>query len=284
MKVENQLVGIENSFPENYGRNKITLLVRDPYWIHAYWEISSIKLEQAKKEFGGEWPKVKSILRIYDVTTIDFNGLNANNFYDIEITGETSNWYINVVTPNSSYCVDIGLRLPEGKFYTLARSNTVSTPRDQLSEVIDEEWIGIDAERMYALSGGFDVTNSSLEVTGGMKKELQAHWASGGISSFGGNSSIGGIGEIGSGGVIDIQEKRSGFRFNLDAELIVYGATEPNAKVMLQDKLLKLRPDGTFTARFALPDGTQVIPVTAVSNDGIESRTVIPIISRQTTK
>jgi len=72
------------------------------------------------------------------------------------------------------------------------------------------------------------------------------------------------------------------FWFVLDCELIVYGATEPDAKVSVQGRQIKLRPDGTFTLRFALPDGKQVIPVKAVSSDEIEERTITPIVSRET--
>ena len=72
------------------------------------------------------------------------------------------------------------------------------------------------------------------------------------------------------------------FGFQLDAELIVYGATEPNARVTLQGQPVKLRPDGTFTIRFSLPDGRQIIPAVAVSPDGIEERTIVLAVERNT--
>ena len=72
------------------------------------------------------------------------------------------------------------------------------------------------------------------------------------------------------------------FWFQLDAELIVYGATESNAKVTLQGEPVKLRPDGTFTMRFSLPDSRQIIPATAASADGIEERTIVLAVERNT--
>ncbi len=68
----------------------------------------------------------------------------------------------------------------------------------------------------------------------------------------------------------------------MDCELIVYGATEANAKVTLQVKPVNLRPDGTFTFRFWLPDGKQCIPVKAVSVDSSEERIITPIVTRET--
>ena len=62
------------------------------------------------------------------------------------------------------------------------------------------------------------------------------------------------------------------FWFNVNAELVVYGATEAGAKVTLGGHEIKLRADGTFSFRFALPDGKYDLPVTAVSADGTDGR------------
>ncbi len=125
-----------------------------------------------------------------------------------------------------------------------------------------------EAEKMYALSGGFGVGAGSLELREKMQERLQRELASGAVSSWASGIQ---------------REKKRGFWFTLDTELIVYGATEPNAKVTLQGKPLNLRSDGTFSLRFALPDGEQVIPVTATSADKVESRTITPVVNRQTT-
>jgi len=63
-----------------------------------------------------------------------------------------------------------------------------------------------------------------------------------------------------------------GFWFNVNAELIVYGATDPHATVRIGDRTIRLRPDGTFSYRFALPDGQYALPIRATSPDGVETR------------
>lgn len=65
---------------------------------------------------------------------------------------------------------------------------------------------------------------------------------------------------------------RRGFWFNVNAELIVYGATDPQAAVTIGNRSIRLRPDGTFTYRFALPDGEYALPITATSPDAVEQR------------
>ncbi len=67
-------------------------------------------------------------------------------------------------------------------------------------------------------------------------------------------------------------EKNRGFWFNVNAELIIYGATEPSAEVTIGGRVIKLRSDGSFSYRFALPDGSYDLPITATSEDKAEAR------------
>jgi len=67
-------------------------------------------------------------------------------------------------------------------------------------------------------------------------------------------------------------EQRKGFWFNVNAELIIYGATEPSATVSIGGRQIRLRPDGSFSYRFALPDGHYDLPAVATSADGTDSR------------
>jgi hypothetical protein len=77
-------------------------------------------------------------------------------------------------------------------------------------------------------------------------------------------------------------EREKKFWFNVNAELIIYGATEPNATVRIGDRQIKLRPDGTFSYRFALPDGKYELPATATSADGTDQRQAALAFSRKT--
>ncbi len=68
----------------------------------------------------------------------------------------------------------------------------------------------------------------------------------------------------------------------MNAELIIYGATEPRAKVTLGGHEIKLRSDGTFSYRFALPDGHYNLPAVAVSPEGDDARAADLKFSRTT--
>jgi hypothetical protein len=77
-------------------------------------------------------------------------------------------------------------------------------------------------------------------------------------------------------------EKHRKFWFKLNAELILYGATEPDARVTIAERKVKLRPDGTFSFRFSLPDGRYQLPASAESADGVETRAASLEFSRST--
>ncbi len=77
-------------------------------------------------------------------------------------------------------------------------------------------------------------------------------------------------------------EMRKGFWFAVNAEVVVYGSTEPDAAVSLAGRAVKLRPDGSFSFRFSLPDGHFQLPITASSADGMERRGAELLLSRAT--
>ena len=257
--------------PSQYGQDKLILQVRDPWWIHSYWEVRGDTMERFKEQLKDQFYKAKRLLRVYDVSHILFDGKNAHRFFDIEINDYATSWYIDTAGPGRSWCVDYGLLLPDGTFVTILRSNTVYTPLEGPSWITDEEWM-IPEEMFARLYGmGFGLGQSS--PVGKAWQERIKHVLSSGMSSPGIASMTSPVKKM---------PKERKFWLVVDCELIVYGATEPDAKVTVQDREIKLRPDGTFTLRFALPDGKQVIPVKAVSSDQIEERTITPIVSRET--
>ncbi|HIK44823.1 MAG TPA: DUF4912 domain-containing protein [Leptolyngbyaceae cyanobacterium M65_K2018_010] len=67
-----------------------------------------------------------------------------------------------------------------------------------------------------------------------------------------------------------------------DAELIVYGATEPDATVTISGQPIQLSPEGTFRFQTAFPDGHIEYPIMAVAADGEQNRSIHMTFDRQT--
>jgi hypothetical protein len=257
--------------PGQYGKDKMVLQVRDPWWLHCYWEITTHTWEKLKERLKEIFYSAKRVLRVYDVSHVIFSGKNAHRFFDIEVNQEANSWYIDAAGPGRSWCVDYGLKLPNGEFITILRSNTVTTPLDGPSWITDEEWM-IPEEmfgRLYGMGFGLGRSSPGKAWQERFKKAL-----------FSGVLASPGITSVASPVKKRLKERK--FWMVVDCELIVYGATEPDAKVTVQGRRINLRPDGSFTLRYALPDGKQVIPVKAISADEIEERTITPIVSRET--
>lgn len=254
--------------PGEYGQDKIVLQVRDPWWIHAYWEINGSTYERLKNELRDEFYRAKRIFRVYDVSQIIFDGKNAHRFFDIQINEGTNNWYIDTGGPGRSWCADLGLLLTDGRFIMIVRSNTVYTPIEGPSWIMDEEWM-IPEDMFARLYGiGFGLGRSSPVGKGWQERVKRELLSSPGISSV-------------ASPVKKVPGERK-FWMVVNTELIVYGATEPDAKVYVQGRQVNLRHDGTFTMRFALPNGKQVIPVKAISSDNKEERAITPIVNKET--
>ncbi|ACV61710.1 conserved hypothetical protein [Desulfofarcimen acetoxidans DSM 771] len=153
----------ELHLPQAYGFDRMVLMVRDPDWLYAYWEITATKQEEFYHNLGfNAWENSHPVLRVYDVTGVCFNGENANSYLDISVNDDADSWHINVGKANCSFCVDIGRKLSDGRFITLLRSNVVTTPRVALSECLDEEWMWIEGIYRYMGKWKYGLSSAAL--------------------------------------------------------------------------------------------------------------------------
>jgi uncharacterized protein len=156
-------VPAHSELPQAYGEDKIVIMMRDPFVAYAYWEATPARIERERSWFG--WNS-KLCVRIYDVTGVQFDGRNAVGYFDQEVFDRTGNWYFDLGRPSHSFCADLGLLAPEGRFLTLARSNYITMPLDTASEVIDEEWMLVDEEfwKLYGYPEGMRAGLSSPQM------------------------------------------------------------------------------------------------------------------------
>lgn len=252
-----------------YTKDRLVVMVRDPYWLHAYWELTSHGVQRAEAALGQQWHTARPVLRLIEISNPGTTTSSETVVRNIQIHGGVNNWYIDVQDPPKTYRMEVGYLSANGTFFMLAKSNKVSTPRAGASDTLDENWTDVaeNFEKIYAMSGGYAPDGPSTELQKLFEERLRRPMGSPLASAM---------------SVVPNGKKRREFTFNLDAELIVYGATEPNARVTLQGDPVQLRPDGTFTVRFSLPDCRQIIPAVAASADGTEQRTIVLAVERNT--
>lgn len=105
--------------------------------------------------------------------------------------------------------------------------------------------------------------------------------ASGAGLGYAGGSGVGML-TSGSGAGLGIEAQPRKFWLVADAELIVYGATEPDATVTIGGRPIKLNPDGTFRFQMSFQDGLIDYPIVAVASDGEQTRSIHMEFNRQT--
>lgn len=128
------------SIPYRYGDTYLTAMVRDPYWLFAYWEIGKAAKEDVCRRYGARaWESSRPVLKVYDATNRYF--FDSRQAAEIEINDFADNWYIHTGKPGHSYFIELSRVMPDGTQIFIARSNMVTTPRDDVSEIVSSEWL-----------------------------------------------------------------------------------------------------------------------------------------------
>ncbi|OGS12434.1 MAG: hypothetical protein A2285_04565 [Elusimicrobia bacterium RIFOXYA12_FULL_57_11] len=259
---------------DSYGTTEASLLPRDPNWMFLYWEITENSRQEICRLHGADiFQKSRQVIRVHEVTAAAGSG----KYFDIPVMHDAKSWYVNVQEGGRAYCCEVGLALPDGTFISIVKTNTVNLPAGRVSDVTDEKWMAVtaDFDKLLQLSGVEYIGKGSGEVA----KSLAQRWEM--LRAVFSRASSWGVGSMSSQTAHKPEQKK--FWLVADCELILYGATEPDAFVTVSGRRVNLNPDGTFSMRFALPDGIIDLPVKAVSKDETDSREIGIKVTRATT-
>ncbi len=252
------------------GRDRMVLMVRGPHWLHAFWEITPRSIARAQAALGQEWHGARPTLRVLQLENAIQASPSERVVREIAVHGGVKNWFIDVRDPLRCR-VEIGYLAPSGRFHALARSNAVTTPTSSQGDALDSHWgdIAGDCERIYAMSGGFSPENNSPELQELFEERLRRPMGPPAARQVPADAEEG-------------DEAPVDCLLEIDAEMIVYGATQPDAYVTLHGEPVKVQPDGTFRVRVDMPNRRQVLPIVASARDGSARQTVVMAVERNT--
>ncbi len=252
-------------------KDRLVVMVRDPFWLHAYWELSRQSMLRAQAALGHNWHISRPVLRLFEVVHDGTTNASKRLVREIEIHGGVNNWYIDVQDPPKSFQLEIGYQAGE-RFLALARSNRVTTPRAGMVDAFDQNWAEVakDFDRIFAMSGGYADPDGNSELKEVFEEQLRRPMGNPMETRFG------------LGAAMPPDAEDSQLPLEIDTELIVHGQTAPDAHVVLCGEPVHLRGDGSFAVRFSLPDRRHVLPVVASSPDGGQQRTIILAVDRNT--
>jgi hypothetical protein len=109
-------------FPESYGQDRVRLLVKDPEWIFAYWDVNPESVAALRSELG---ERVTSLSRL----TLRLTHPDSDRTTVVLLPEGARSWYVRAERPSAAYRAELGFTLPSGEFRSLARSNETATPR-----------------------------------------------------------------------------------------------------------------------------------------------------------
>ncbi|MGC9795738.1 DUF4912 domain-containing protein [Fervidobacterium riparium] len=156
------------SIPETYNKDRLVAMPVNPNWIHLYWDFSD-----ANREFLKSHQVRKVVLRVYDVTFIEFDGTNAHRTFEINVDiNHMKNYYINVPMPGAHYLAEIGYYDQEGKYKFILRSNLCKTPVNSPSQSTRERWMDLRKRRRIVMPSSGMLT-PVVERIGGSVQGLE---------------------------------------------------------------------------------------------------------------
>jgi uncharacterized protein len=121
--------GEDIELPESYNETRIVLLLRDPAWAFAYWDLQAADSEAFRRseELDG------LLLRVYSLESPQQRTANCRTSFDIPITLHDRRWYIHLPEQESNYRLAL-VAVENETERVLAVSNVVAVPRGTLSD------------------------------------------------------------------------------------------------------------------------------------------------------
>lgn len=309
-----ELATVDDGFgdlPGGYGESRIVLMPRDPQWAYAYWDIPGPHKEEMRRQGG-----VRLAIRFYDVTDIDINAVAPHSLQQYECDEMAREWFLPIPVSDRDYIAEIGYVAADGRWLMMARSAPVHVPPVYPSDWVEDHFVtvnfdddlrgktvmtlvppskkaaAVDAEgnpiydEIFAKAQSMEAQRIAGSLFGSMHQVPEQA-----ISSFVFPSGVGmwalptasGINMSGVGfsaSAPPIRPRK--FWLIADAELIVYGATEPDATVTIGSRKIDLKPDGTFRFQMSFQDGLIDYPIKAVAADGEQTRSIHMKFTRET--
>ncbi len=296
-------VSTKNTFPNTSDINtqlvkeeintKLVFLPRDPEWAYVFWQISESDRDKAQS-LGAN----KLCLRLYDSTGIGEGNLNQGALREIAVDSYSTEWYLPIPLSDRDYKVELGYKYGF-KWMSLAFSSVSHVPGTQPSEQILDKFVPFNLDTSSSSEPPSTIQIPQGQETNGLHERLyQAATTfptrkkvgseefmedrnstnlNSNLNDSGSGQWSSGLNQSGSGIV-----KNRSFWLVADSELIVYGATDPSAKLTIGEEEVPLAADGTFRLQVPFRDGSQKYEIKAVDASGKQEKNITMKFDRLT--
>ncbi|PSB24177.1 Rho termination protein [Stenomitos frigidus ULC18] len=308
--------------PEGYGESRIVLMPRDPQWGYTYWDAPQEHKEELRQQGGQRFAlRLYDVTDVdlnhesaHSLQQFDCDELARDWYVPIPVSDRDYIAEIGYLTGDGRWLLlarSNPVRIPpiypsdwfEDHFASVAWDDDLRgltlldliSPEKRTAAVspLDDQVFGL-AQATESLRLAGSLFGSMQHVAGSMQQIPQqtvssyvfpsgvGAWAVPGVPTVSGLTMSGiGMSGIGFGASMPPLRARK-FWLIADAELIVYGATEPDATVTIDGRPIQLNPDGTFRFQMSFQDGVLNFPIIAVAADGEQTRSIHMRFDRET--
>jgi hypothetical protein len=279
--------------PRPAADTRVVFLPRDPQWAYVFWEIAEADRAAALAAGASQL-----CLRVADVTGLAGGSTHPHTLQEVVVDAQATEWYLPVPLSDRDYRVEIGFRKanPASGWISLAFSSVARVPALHPSEQILDQFVPFSLDTApSALPAPIEPADAGLHerlyqsATSRWRRlgrgseafhelEQETGFDSAALSASGLGLWASGRNESGAG----LAARQRSFWLVADAELIVYGATDPAARLTIGGEEVPLSPDGTFRIQVPFRDGQQLYPIEAIAADGEQKRNITLEFKRTT--
>ncbi len=273
----------------------VAFLPRDPQWSQVRWGINPSERSRAQADGA-----TQLCLRLADVTGLDGGSTHPHTLQEVVVERQASEWYLPVPLSGRDYRVELGFRKGgSGGWISLAFSATAHVPvLDSPAVSMPDPFVAFSLPP--AIEGGaapageiindlherlYQSATSPWRRLGRGSEAFHEIDSAAGLQG-GADFSASGAGPWASGrsgsGIGGVAPRQRSFWLVADAELIVYGATDPSARLSIGGEEVPLSSDGTFRLQVPFRDGQQLYPIEALAADGEQKRSITMEFRRTT--
>jgi glycosyltransferase involved in cell wall biosynthesis len=124
--------------------NHVGLAAVTPSYGFAHWRIGQGWVEETARQRGGAWHNCRLVLRLYDVSYIQFTGFNAHRIQDETLPSLCGQRFFHLPRRGTAQVGEVGFLLRSGEFIPAARSSAVQFGRDSWSSNRDQTALYVD--------------------------------------------------------------------------------------------------------------------------------------------
>ncbi|MFM8974597.1 MAG: DUF4912 domain-containing protein [Vulcanococcus sp.] len=193
----------------------VVFLPRDPQWAYCFWSISSADQQRARKAGA-----TSLCLRVADVTGLGFEQSHPHALQELVVDGAATEWFLPMPVDGRDYRVELGYRLRNGGWLSLAFSSVAHVP------ALDPSQRVADAFVPFSLDGPMGPASEPIGGGGGVQHEQLYQIAT----------------------ARPARSRLTGMEFNL-LELLISRSGEPISRLDMLEKVWGYKPERSSDSR-----------------------------------